>query len=122
MRDYLFRGKSKTTGKWFYGVPVKTGKEVFIITKWTLYGFLREKVIPETVGQWTGEVDKYEKKIFEGDSIKFKSWPARTVVWRDKYLAGYSLGGTDLWLMGYDLQYMEIIGNVHDNPELMEGK
>ena len=129
MREILFRGISEVTKEWVYGYLVKTqikGKEYFTIVPYEdLMKTLIEKrwfqVIPETVGQYTGLTDKNGKKIFEGDIVR-KPELYMNAVGVIRY------GGThfrcsckeypDLGIWTLD----EVIGNIHDNPELLKGE
>lgn len=119
MREILFRGKSVDTGKWVYGYLARVeyyitdGAEVSIIipTDATLYPRCEissyEIVISETVGQWTGLVDKNGTKIFEGDIMR----NAGNVV---EYCSdGFCING-DCPLAFW--KETEVIGNIHDNP------
>ena len=122
MREILFRGKTKITKNWIYGFYGEntTTKEPQIVGR---DEFCYSRVIPETVGQYTGLTDKNGKKIFEGDIvnlelidgveigvIKFNDILCRFSFY-DKS-GGYGIDNTCIF---------EIIGNIHDNPELLKG-
>ena len=93
------------------------------------------EVAPETVGQFTGLTDKNGKKIFEGDIIKYKNTDgikfngvALTVIGKVVYNeknASFAISGKDeIGAKHYDyfpIKNIEIIGNIHDNPELRKG-
>lgn len=126
MREILFRGKTVCDGDWIYGGitwnPSKN--EVFIHTKWD-----EGKVIPETVGQYTGLCDKNGKKIFEGDIVKHiqkyeisgEVKSIAVIKWNEAYSCWsveYTNGRITAFL-GTEYHKLEVIGNVHDNPELL---
>ena len=99
-------------------------------------------VYPETIGQYTGLTDKNGKKIFEGDILKGEQYPYKDgdgdynyfaeVVWFDNSPAfglytfknpksnvrGISTGNTS-YIEDFASEYWEVIGNIHDNPELL---
>ena len=119
MREILFRGKSKTTGEWFYGnlfvEDAKGRTHVGITTKACF------NIDPETVGQFTGMTDKTGKKIFEGDIIKWIDSDGNNRI--DKVL--FSNGGFHLCniyynIGGYKGNSLEVIGNIHDNKGLLK--
>lgn len=125
MREILFRGKTRH-GKWVYGWfcgktlnHMMDGTEECsqIIHSDTLYWHVVE---PETVGQFTGLTDKNGTKIFEGDVIR---------VGGDVYFCYWDDGNCEFGIrnkkesMGIAFVIcpcLEVIGNIHDKPELLE--
>ena len=137
MREILFRGKRLDSGKWVDGLLVfKNEIRVFTTHKWYDDGEEGEydttedlRVIPETVGQYTGLKDRNGTKIFEGDIVEFtdkytrKKGRAEIVfeAFKWKYSGCYYGGNPIVWLCIDDGSIeFEIIGNIHDNPELLE--
>lgn len=137
MREILFRGKTYS-GKWIYGDLVQNteDKEVLIISAVGTDKYRYKIVIPETVGQFTGLTDKNGKKIFEGDILRpfddeivvvswidcystlgLRTYTTVTVKKRGKEISENFNGLASLW--DYDLAKNEIIGNIHDNKELL---
>ena len=149
MREILFRGKRVDNGKWVEGGFCYGGNrnESIICPK---HDFSTE-VIPETVGQFTGLTDKNGKKIFEGDILKvqtrvyveednpvFGKMKAQSEEKRTRYWVvewgNQTCGGASWYFYGKDRRFnrraskstlwnseAEVVGNIHDNPELMEG-
>ena len=121
MREILFRGKRVDNGKWTEGYFFKSWNKVFLL--WGMTGDCpnMEEVIPETVGQYTGLNDKNGKKIFEGD-ILLKGFEKVLVKWNANqcrwgiYSNNYEICGFNESTQGY----FEVIGNIYDNPELLE--
>ena len=132
MREILFRGKREYTGEWIEGYLYITQRGQCEISRYSKsYDCERytSVVIPSTVGQYTGLTDKNGKKIFEGDII---DTPDRLVkvVWFvgnaqfDLHFIRYKDEVAITKFKGihmYDLKEYEVIGNIHDNPELLEG-
>ena len=142
---YLFRGKRKDNGEWAYGgLDTDWGLEPEKRDRyWIIQAYLGEAfVLPETVGQCTGLRDKNGNWIFEGDIIKINSRVASSETREtaeteigfvkydmdeceyritnvngtiEEYGKNYSL---NLWRFKRDTN--EVIGNIHDNPELLE--
>lgn len=131
MREILFRGKTvnRKENKWIYGSLVSgirkyDNEPTFFIydldtemdSRGWIDNYFGEEVDPETVGQWTGLVDKNCVEIFEGDVIE-------SPVKRLGYKHGNLIIITDIreckFIALYANSY-KIIGNVWDNPELIE--
>ena len=125
MREILFRGKRIDNGEWIYGnycyaeLIDKSGYEDLIIEQ-PADGETR-RVIPETVGQYTGLKDKNGKRIFEGDICKHRSnYSGNAVISVVTYTDGHFLAlvGEN---SGFELsEKLEVIGNIYDNPNLLK--
>ena len=126
-REILFRGKDTIYRKWIYG-DLLTCASCTQIWQDSDSGKFPASVIPETVGQYTGLTDKGGKRIFEGDIIEAhfdELFPhlATTliVVWSDYGWFGRDMeGNVDSLEQKWVSDFFEIIGNIHDNPELLE--
>ena len=120
MRKILFRGKRKDNGEWIMSSDIcqPDYDEVYLWANgnWT-------EVYPETVGQYTGLSDKNGKEIFEGDIVKGKDNSDKDIKvcgYVDFMNGSYVVAGdliTRYRWIDYDL---EVIGNIHDTPELLE--
>ena len=122
-REILFRGWHKTRG-WIYGgcFIARSGK-VYIIEQ---DGATRE-ILPETLGQYTGLTDRYGKDIFEGDVVLYGKRLRYVVTMKEcGYLSGISdddKDGTPFPDTLFERASMfEIIGNIHDNPNILNPK
>ena len=129
-REILFRGKRDDTGEWiegYFGQSVDT----FIIQDYGLVAghFKVFKVVPETVGQFTGLTDIHGVKIFEGDIIKQYEKTQfgdpvsdfGLVKWDNKECMLFRTStriGKDRLVTSRDIY--EVVGNIYDNPDLLE--
>lgn len=130
MREILFRGKRKKDGKWIYGYLVKHDEFVIVDKSLGSIG-CGAQVIPETIGEFTGLVDKDGTKIFEDDIVRTIYGRLCVVHW----CSFPSYVGWDLTPVPTknnlekkpprlaDLmkaRHLRVVGNVADNPELFK--
>lgn len=129
MRVIKFRGKDKYTGKWVFGdLTHSKGVSTDGLYDRVMVGGYH--VIPETIGQFTGLLDKNGKEIYEGDILLLgKEWDGDT-----GSVAVYNEVGIKDGCFGYIGEHSgellpfchnevaeDIAGNVHDNLELLKG-
>ncbi len=142
MREILFRGLHRRKGEkvrmdgtpvesmWVYGGYCQYNEERGIIYQ-TEPNICKYPVYADSVGQYTGLTDKNGNKIFEGDIFKISGKRVKNYVfWYDEDERGFVYGsvykkGYRLYLAKYCISIkeseIEIIGNIHDNPELIGG-
>ncbi|MCD6579539.1 hypothetical protein J7L48_08675 [bacterium] len=118
LREYKFKGKNKKTGEWVYGDLIHKHGQLFIRTyiDGKIYTIL---VIPETVGQFTGQYDKEGGKIYEGDVINHNTQRNYLVVF-DNGCFRIGSNMTELTQGLINHYGFKIIGNIHDTPKLLE--
>jgi len=146
MREIKFRGKRVDNGEWVYGYPIIVSYKAWIkdindtTTNPRRLGqnsadFRCVEVEKETVGQYTGLKDKNGVEIYEGDIV--------TACWYDYEepnhdmtgIVEFTEGWMSYWIADYDKKEfselngqgyyhwtIEVIGNIYDNPELVEGE
>ena len=154
----LYRGKSKRTDKWYYGSYLKLDKttycfaedyvahpdntEHFIVydemTDWGLPNkHTMIEVSPETIGQFTGLLDKNNNKVFDGDILQFGErllavyWDSERFQWMAKEAVEHpfheypekdwnyiNLGCIAAEVACLGKMTTPIVGNIYDNPEM----
>lgn len=132
MREILFRGKRTDNCEWAEGYYYKAK---YCRTDDELCDYITVPhpkeynepsshyiVNPETIGQYTGLKDKNGTKIFEGDIVAMPDYGGgkhKAVV----YFKGgkFAVDGSNYHFKDIAPKRMEVIGNIHDNPELLEG-
>lgn len=160
MRTIKYRGKDVKTGEWKYGhlitLNVNDKTAYLIITDdyavvdkelkpWEIAFFLNVDIFmvdPNTVGQFTGLLDKNGKEIYEDDIVKYTRYDWKTEGYQKQNLINYCRiyynetkcafyyetkfksggGGSGLLLFNDERckkNEIEVIGNIHDNPELL---
>lgn len=143
MREILFRGKRCDNGEWVEGTPFQEynnfwGEWLWIIqTKHPLTNvpYLHLEIDRKTISQFTGLADKNGKRVFEGDIVRGRHWTSYynknpedfhswRVDWSEKsgLITFVDSPTTKARLSIHDFAdfgEVEVIGNIHDNPELL---
>lgn len=137
MRTIKFRGFNAKNNQWLYGSHIINRGKNFVAPDefaddktWEDY-----EVEPETIGEFTGLHDKNGKEIYEGDIV---SHPWKDPIFGDlvetgefvhsticfnngAFVVNYRLDGEYIYLQDFvRLKCLEVIGNIHDNPELLK--
>lgn len=148
-REIIYRGKRCSDGKWVYGFYVesktswmghKPHKSWIVSDAISNGGFFnilgRYAVKDDSVGQFTGMKDKHGKKVFEGDIVEVYDFTSvyaskyRGVVkmYRSSWCVEYEdsifdmIAHPKLFFDDFADRKTEVIGNIHDNPELLSAK
>lgn len=149
---YLCKGKRKDNNEWIEGYCVCNGEHCYIFSDELgiiTINWKRYEVIPETVGQCTGLKDKNGKWIFEGNIIRTQPFSDRPYSSKAKYkqhigVVEYRIShfknsfyeqdyraewrasikdyGKFVYCDWNEFFKCEVIGNIHDNPELLEAE
>ena len=139
MREYLFRGKATNrdpnhiyrtnykNGDWVYGLVSDFENYRGFSVMTNTDGVSDIDVDKNTIGQYTGLIDRNGKKIFEGDIVKTKTCRLCEVYWfYSPNMSGWDLKPVEFKNPApttYDLfksDNLEVVGNIYDNPELLE--
>lgn len=143
-REIKFRGKMIPENEWIFGTilripapPVCFGKsetdKYYIqfpdqryMPDWNMpYKMVQGEVNPDTIGQYTGLHDKNGKEIYEGDivKIKYRDEDIGKVIYEHN---GFSIDVTNMnknyGRVSFVNNFIEVIGNIYDNPELLGGE
>ena len=146
MREIKFRGKRLDNGEWVYGdLQHRAGGQYAIVVPEPdgngVWGYAAHFVNPNTVGQSTGVLDYEGRAVYDGDiveSITASEFKAKenipwewedgeyvidryVVIWDESYNDfGFTFIGNEANPNWLNLKYFRVIGNIHDNPELLK--
>ena len=124
-----------------FGNELKYEHFIFVdeFMDWNLGGLQQYIVDPKTIGRFIGLYDKNGKMIFEGDIVRYVYEPGESfwnanqlsvIKWKDTGFYMDGVKGTNRyalmsgWLVSIphgDGKCFEVVGNIHDNPELLKG-
>ena len=134
MRQIKFRGKEKGTGKWVYGFYFKSSSK-HIIAVYNPHAnhidFNEDdvdwyEVEEKSVGQFTGLLDENKVEIYEGDVYKSYSRNVDSfiqIIFEDGQFRGqYDNSNFKYSLNSDETKELEKVGNIYENPELLEKK
>lgn len=128
---YLFRGKRIDTGEWIVGSllvdkqqDIDTGEQIEITGIYpSEYKDFAKKIDPSTICQCTGRKDKNGKLIYENDIMVayYDEENPVMVVWRECGFVAVENNSDELCPLDYFTQkHFYVVGNIFDNPELLE--
>ena len=126
-REIKFRGKMIPENEWIFGTILRIQfPDPRYMPDWNMpYKMVQGEVNPDTIGQYTGLHDKNGKEIYEGDivKIKYRDEDIGKVIYEHN---GFSIDVTNMnknyGRVSFVNNFMEVIGNIYDNPELLGGE
>ena len=133
MREILFRGKRVDNGEWVEGCGIIATENWVSI--FNVIDDIDEnssevneiEVLPETVGQFTGLFDKNGKKIFEGNIVRYDvNYHDMVISYDVENWGGWLYEDMDDNMQAYSiyefcLKDIAVVGNIHDNPDILKG-
>lgn len=139
MRHIIFRGKRLDNGEWMYGDLIENQGRFFIYhatSETTIECNDDRRIIvaavevdPDTVGQYTGLKDRYGDRIWEGDIIHTKQYGKDEYglnhcgydIFSVRFInSSFRIESNNRWFYLTDGHHIEVIGNIHDNPDLLK--
>lgn len=125
MREILFRGKRLDTGEWvegFYATNPEWDRRLYGEHHWIISckNAFQYEIDPATVGQYTGLTDMRGVKIFEGDVVTMAEEYGKIEYSETEAMFQVVF---DTWCTDFDHYFgtdFEVVGNIHDNPELLK--
>lgn len=142
MRQIKFRAQDECNGDWIFGYPLQ---DADIKDRWYIMNNYSDGIIIDdrTLGQFTGLTESYErtksfepKEIYQHDILEIEYEGKKIICFVEFEICGFILVSNDfedgyIWIMDveeheadecYWIPFSRIIGNIHDNPELLNEK
>ena len=133
MREIKFRGKRIDNGEWVYGYYFIEERDIEDGIIWRDIPQIQQRygdhyqyfdVIPETIGQYTGLIDKNGREIYEGDIVRIDDLGIGIVDYEEGRFAMRRREERFCWPVYCRIDHSpfvpEVIGNIYENPELLE--
>lgn len=126
MRDIKFRGISRKTGEWVYGLPkYGSGGSIDFIAGWMgeegFEQYQEVDIVTESLGEYMGSKDKNSLEIYEHDILRDVDGCIYQI-WYDEVCGAYLIGRKgqwDDWAFNFLTDILEIIGNIHQQSYLL---
>ena len=125
MREIKFRGKRLENGEWVYGGIAFFETYIYITHPKEEDGFVHWfiGIDAETVGQYTELKDSNGREIYEGDILSWEGYPPAIVSFIEGTFSVFDSTSDDTGQLLIEVLIgAEVTGNIHDNPELLEGE
>lgn len=129
MRTIKFRGKRLDNGEWIYGdLEYNRAKNIARIHTYDEDGeyLMQHCVDLDTVGQFTGVLDRNGKEIYEGDAILQQGYSGKRPMLvrfeHGAFIVGWHGGSSTQTRPMLIQKRCEVLGSIHDNPDLLNGK
>jgi len=120
MREIKFRGFNKEENKWVYGDLIEDHGKLYIAEKDSIEHINNLEVEKESVGQNTGLKDRWKNEIYEGDIVIHPDIPGLNSKLPVHFEDGAYRIGNKVFTKSDSEEYSRVIGNIFENPEIIE--